>query len=290
MMVAAPSPIFSVTPARYVSVTNGSMNVRSVPSMPCGWNTRWSRTHSESKPRLSASRAPSMSRSWSASSPKCGTSRPNRVMSDLPLYIRMPPGPSSRGHPRMITTGSAGRCADLRIEARVLEPLQEAQVVCLLEVDGRHGRVLRREDLLRELERVLGERHRPRAVALERLDRSQCGVVLELCELRELFRRGVRVRPHLLLRLERRGGDDQRGVRVLLEERCGRHKTAAAPLEVRLRLIKEDVETLGLHGRLFRHVDNGACDRSTLERSDTRALTADRRDRRVFVGVADARE
>ena len=29
---------------------NGSMNVRSVPSIPCGWKTRWSRTHSESKP------------------------------------------------------------------------------------------------------------------------------------------------------------------------------------------------------------------------------------------------
>src|SRR5687767_12851066 len=186
MMVAAPSPIFSVTPARYVSVTNGSMNVRSVPSMPCGWNTRWSRTHSESKPRLSASRAPSMSRSWSASSPKCGTSRPNRVMSDLP-YIRMPPRTSSRGHPRMITTGSAGGRPDLRVEAGVLELLQEAQVVRLLEVHSGHGGILRGEHLLRQLERALGEQHRPRAIRSKGLDRIERSVVLELREFRKLL-------------------------------------------------------------------------------------------------------
>src|SRR5687767_9948494 len=57
------------------------MNVRSVPSIPCGWKTRWSRTHSESNPSRSARQSPSMSRSWFASSPKCGTSKPKRVMS-----------------------------------------------------------------------------------------------------------------------------------------------------------------------------------------------------------------
>src|SRR5215203_128583 len=59
------------------------MKVRSVPSMPCGWKTRWSRTQIESNPRRSASWTPSMSRSWSASSPKWGRRRPKRVMSRL---------------------------------------------------------------------------------------------------------------------------------------------------------------------------------------------------------------
>src|SRR2546422_4124237 len=70
LVVAAPSA---------ARTTNGSMKVLSVPSIPWGWNTKWSLTQTESKPICSARRAPPMILSRSVSGPKCGKSKPYSV-------------------------------------------------------------------------------------------------------------------------------------------------------------------------------------------------------------------
>src|SRR5437773_1937447 len=70
LVVAAPS---------VARTTNGSMKVLSVPSIPWGWNTRWSLTQTESKAICSARRAPPMILSRSVSGPKCGKSKPYSV-------------------------------------------------------------------------------------------------------------------------------------------------------------------------------------------------------------------
>ena len=56
-----------------------------------GSNTKWSRTHSESKPKLSASTAPSSTARRLAWAPKCGINNPNRMVirSSQPLRHRM---------------------------------------------------------------------------------------------------------------------------------------------------------------------------------------------------------
>ena len=78
---SAPVPSWTrrVTAPTAASTVKASKNVALPDSKAAGLGNRWSRTHSESKPRASARRAPSSRRSASACSPKWGRTSPSRI-------------------------------------------------------------------------------------------------------------------------------------------------------------------------------------------------------------------
>src|SRR5260221_242864 len=92
-----------------------------------------------------------------------------------------------------------------RVEATVLELVEEAEVDRLVHVDVRDRRVDRREDLLGVRERFSGEHHRTRAVSKEGVDGGRRGIGLELRESGELRRRRRGVGQDRVLGQQARG-------------------------------------------------------------------------------------
>ncbi len=87
--IEVPSDMFFVVAAIAESNNSPSMCVLSLPSMPCGSKTRWSLTHTESKPYASARFAPSRHFSTEACSQKCGSNRPSFNFAFI-VFLRLP--------------------------------------------------------------------------------------------------------------------------------------------------------------------------------------------------------